>query len=95
MAAYVILNIEVTDPGRYEDYKRAASESIGKHGGKYLVRGGKHEPLEGEWDLDRIVVLEFESTARAREWWSSEDYSRAKDVRRSAATVKAVLVEGM
>jgi len=95
MAAYVILDIEVTDPVRYEDYKRAASESIGKHGGKYLVRGGKHEPLEGNWALDRVVVLEFESVAKARAWWSSEDYSRAKDVRRPAATVKAVLVEGM
>ena len=95
MAAYVILDIEVTDPVRYEDYKRAASESIGKHGGTYLVRGGKHEPLEGEWDLDRIVVLAFESIASAREWWSSEDYTKAKAIRTKAAQVKAVLVEGM
>jgi uncharacterized protein (DUF1330 family) len=95
MAAYVILDIEVTDPVRYEDYKRAASESIAKHGGKYLVRGGKHEPLEGEWDLDRVVVLEFESIAKAREWWSSEDYARAKAIRIKAAQVKAVLVEGV
>ena len=95
MAAYVILNIEVTDPVRYEEYKRAASESIAKRGGKYLVRGGKQEPLEGAWDLDRVVVLEFESAALAREWWSSEDYTRAKAIRMKAARVKAVLVEGV
>jgi uncharacterized protein (DUF1330 family) len=95
MAAYVILDISVTDTTRYEDYKGMASASITKHGGKYLVRGGKHEPLEGDWALDRVVVLEFESVAKARAWWSSEDYSRAKDVRRLAATVKAVLIEGM
>jgi len=95
MAGYVILNINVTDVKRYEDYKGMASASIAKHGGKYLVRGGKHEPLEGDWALDRVVVLEFETVAKAREWWSSEDYSQAKNVRRSAATVKAVVVEGM
>ena len=95
MAAYVILDISVTDTTRYEDYKGMASASIAKHGGKYLVRGGKHEPLEGAWDLDRIVVLEFESTALAREWWTSEDYTRAKAIRTKAAQVKAVLVEGM
>ena len=95
MAAYVILNINVTDMKRYEDYKGMASASIAKHGGKYLVRGGKHEPLEGRWDLDRVVVLEFDTLAKAREWWSSSDYSQAKDVRRSAAKVTAVLVEGM
>lgn len=95
MAAYVILDISVTDPVRYEDYKRAASETIAKHGGKYLVRGGKHEPLEGTWDLDRIVVLEFENTAKARAWWSSVEYAKAKDIRLSAARAKAVLVEGV
>ena len=95
MAAYVILDISVTDMKRYEDYKGLASASIAKHGGKYLVRGGKHEPLEGTWPLDRVVVLEFENIAKARAWWSSEDYSKAKDTRRSAAKVKAVLVEGI
>ena len=95
MAAYVILDISVTDPVRYEDYKRAASETIAKHGGKYLVRGGKHEPVEGDWDLDRVVVLEFESIAKARAWWTSEDYTTAKAIRMKAALVRAVLVEGV
>jgi len=95
MAAYVILDIDVHDPVRYEDYKQLASASIAKHGGKYLVRGGKHEPLESVWDLQRVVVLEFENMAKARAWWSSEDYARAKDIRLAAAKVKAVLVEGV
>ena len=63
MAAYVILDINVVDAARYEDYKRLASASIAKHGGKYLVRGGKQEPLEGSFTFDRVVVLEFESAA--------------------------------
>lgn len=95
MAAYVILDINVVDATRYEDYKRLASASIAKHGGKYLVRGGKQEPLEGSFNLDRVVVLEFETAAKARAWWSSEDYSRAKDIRLAAAKAKAVLVEGV
>ena len=95
MAAYVILDINVIDATRYEDYKRLASASIARHGGKYLVRGGKQEPLEGSFDLDRVVVLEFETAAKARAWWSSEDYSRAKDIRFAAAKAKAVLVEGV
>ena len=95
MAAYVILDINVTDATRYEDYKRLASASIAKHGGKYLIRGGKHEPLEGSWDLDRVVVLEFENLAKARQWWSSEDYVKAKGIRLAAARAKAVLVEGL
>lgn len=95
MAAYVILDIEVTDPVRYEDYKRASTEIIAKYGGQFIVRGGKHESIEGEWDLHRVVVIKFESVARARECWNSKDYAEAKAIRQSAARTKAFLIEGV
>jgi uncharacterized protein (DUF1330 family) len=94
MAAYVILDIDVTDPVRYEDYKRASTEVVARYGGKFLVRGGKHELLEGGWDPHRLVVLEFQNAAKARAWWTSEDYAKAKAIRLPAARAQAVLVEG-
>ena len=68
MAAYIIVEIEVTDPVGYEEYKQQAGATVEKYGGKYLVRGGATEVLEGDWQPKRIVVLEFATMERAREW---------------------------
>ncbi len=94
MAAYVIVDIEVDDPVRYEDYKKSAEATVHAFGGKYLVRGGKVETLEGEWPCARFVVLEFPRAERAREWWASEAYRPAKELRQAAARTKMILVEG-
>ena len=67
MAAYVIVEIEVVDPVGYEEYKKLASASIHNQGGKYIVRGGATEVVEGDWEPKRLVVLEFESMQRARD----------------------------
>ena len=94
MAAYVILDIEITDPARFEDYKRASTLVVAEFGGKFIVRGGKHELLEGSWRPHRVVVIEFESMEKARTWWTSASYKKAKALRLPAARVNAVLVEG-
>jgi uncharacterized protein (DUF1330 family) len=95
MPAYVIANIHVTDPKRYEEYKRRAQATIAAHGGRYLARGGKFEVLEGHWAPHRLVILEFESYERALEWYESEEYGSAKDLRSHISTGEIVVVEGL
>ena len=95
MAAYVIVEMEITDAKAIEEYRKLAGASVEAHGGRFVVRGGKVEPLEGGWDPKRIVVLEFPGTEQARTWWSSKQYSEAKVVRnRATRDVKMILVEG-
>ena len=95
MSALVIVDIEVTDPVRYEDYKRLASASIAAHGGRYLVRGGRSEVLDGTWTPRRLVVLEFDSVEQAKAWRESPEYAEAKQVRESCARSNMVVVEGV
>lgn len=94
MPAYVIANIAVTDPVQYEDYKRLAGPSVTAYEGKYLVRGGTAEILEGGWTPNRVVVLEFPSIERAREWWNSSEYAAAIGIRHASAESELILVEG-
>ena len=95
MPALVIVDIEVTDPVRYEDYKRLASASIAAHGGRYLVRGGASEVLDGTWTPRRLVVLEFDSVEKAKAWRASPEYAGAKKVREGCARSNMVVVEGV
>ncbi len=94
MAAYVIADIDVTDPTQYAEYIKLAPIAVKKYGGKYLVRGGKWEKLEGDWEPKRLAVLEFESLEQAKRWYDSEEYRKARAVRAKAAIFKAVVVEG-
>ncbi len=95
MAAYVIVEIAIQDPVRYEEYKRLAGPTIPLHGGRYLARGGASELLEGDRSPARIVVLEFPTLAKARAWWGSPEYSAAKAIRQSCATARMIVVEGV
>jgi len=95
MAAYVIAEIDVTDPARYEAYKRLAPAAIAAHGGKYLVRGGAAELLEGERMAGRTVILEFPTLDDARRFYHSEQYGVAKRARAGAARFNLLLVEGL
>lgn len=94
MAAYVIVEVDIHDPVLYEDYKKLTPASIAAYGGKFIVRGGKTESLEGDWNPPRLVVLEFPSVERAKEWWASAEYTQAKDIRQRAATTKMLVAEG-
>lgn len=95
MAAYVIAHIDVKDPVQYEDYKKMSPVSIQKFGGRFIVRGGNVEALEGEWPGKRLVVLEFPSVEAARQWHASEDYAPAKALRQATSTGDMFLVEGV
>jgi uncharacterized protein (DUF1330 family) len=95
MPAYVIATIEVTDPAKYEAYKTAAQAAIAAHGGRYLVRGGASEVVEGAFPGSRFVVLEFPDLATARTFAASSDYAAAKAAREGAASMNMVIVEGL
>lgn len=74
MAAYVIVDIQVTDPAGYAEYVQLAPPIVVAYGGRYLVRGGALETLEGDWAPQRLVILEFPSVAQAKAWWDSLEY---------------------
>ena len=94
MAAYVIATVDVRDAALFEEYRKQVPDTIARHGGKYLVRGGQHQVLEGAWQPSRLVVLEFPSLEQARRWYDSEDYRAPKALRMKCALTDAVLVEG-
>ena len=95
MTAYVIVDIDVTDPVRYEDYKLLAAPTVELYGGKYIARGGRTETLEGDWAPTRLVILQFESLEQARRWHDSAEYAPARALRRETATSNMVVIEGV
>jgi len=95
MAAYVIADIDVQDPVRYDDYRKMVPASIAAYGGRFLARSGKVESLEGPWQPKRTVIVEFPSVERAKAWWDSEEYAPAKALRRSASQGSLILLEGI
>jgi uncharacterized protein (DUF1330 family) len=94
MSAYVLVDVTVTDPAQFEVYGRLAQASIAQYGGRYLVRGGASETLEGDWQPRRLVVLEFSSMAQARAWYDSAEYREARAIRHRCSRGDAILVEG-
>ena len=95
MPAYIIVDINITDPARYEDYKKLTPASLLPFDGKFIVRGGNTETLEGDWIPGRLVVVEFPTAEKAKAWWSSEGYAPAKAIRQAASKTRMILVEGV
>jgi len=93
--AYVVTEIVVTDPERYEAYKQMVAPSLAAYGGTFLVRGGAIETLEGTWSPKRFVIVEFSSAAQAKAWWSSPQYAEAKALRQATARTQMILAEGI
>jgi uncharacterized protein (DUF1330 family) len=94
MTAYVIADIDVHDPETYREYTARVPGTLEPFGGRFLVRGGNFEQLEGDWCPRRLVVLEFPSSEHARRWYGSGDYAAAMKIRHSASAGSIVLVEG-
>jgi uncharacterized protein (DUF1330 family) len=95
MPAYVVIDIEVHDAATYERYKQLAPPAIAAYGGRYLARGGETAVLEGNWQPKRLVILQFDSVARAKEWIDSPEYAEARALRQSCSTGNMVVVEGL
>lgn len=94
MPAYIVVEVEVLDPVRYEDYKKMAPPSLKVYGGRFVVRGAKAETLEGAWAPPRFVILEFPSIEKAKAWWSSPEYAEAKALRQATSRTQMIVVDG-
>lgn len=95
MPSYIIVNVEILEPVRYQDYLKAVPGTLAPYGGRFLVRGGKAERLEGTIEPKRIVVIEFDDAERARAWWRSVEYAGPKAIRQATARTDMLLVEGV
>jgi len=96
MSAYIIVDIvSVKDPATYEEYKAKAPALVRKHGGEYLVRGGKSAVVEGDWRPNRVVVLRFPDMAAVRSFYDDPEYEPLKALRKSATETDMVFVEGL
>jgi uncharacterized protein (DUF1330 family) len=95
MPAYVVAEIEVKDPERYEDYKKMSPISIKEFGGRFVVRGAPCDTLEGGWQPKRFVVIEFPSKDVAKAWWSSQEYASAKKLRQETSHTRMIVVDGL
>ncbi len=95
MTAYMIVDNEVTDPEGFREYQTRVGSTLEPYGGKFLVRGGKYETLEGDWHLHQVILLEFPSVEQARRWYQSNEYAPVKDIRLKTAHTQAILVQGI
>lgn len=96
MPAYIIAEVAtVTDPATMEEYRKQVPATLARYGGRFLVRGGAHETIEGDWKLNRLVVLEFPSMEQAKRWYDSEEYREPKAMRLRAGRTNLVMVEGI
>ena len=95
MPAYVIANVDVKDPARYEEYRKMVLPTIQAFGGRFLARGGKIDSLEGAWQPNRLVIVEFPSVERAKAWWSSPEYAPAKALRQQTSDGSLIVIEGV
>lgn len=95
MSAYVIVDIEIVDPSGFEEYRKRVVPMVEKWGGNYVAAGGNLETLEGDWNPKRIVMIQFPSMSRAKEWLNCEEYREVGKIRHRTARTNMVLVEGM
>ncbi len=95
MPAYVVVNVTIRDPLRYDEYRRMATPTVAAYDGRYVARGGAVDVREGDWTPSRLVILEFPSAERARAWWDSPEYAPAKALRQSCADTQLVITEGV
>ena len=95
MPAYVIVNVNIHEPIEYEEYKKLTPASVEAFQGRFIVRGGATEVLEGSPQPGRIVVIEFPNASLAKSWWSSSEYAVAKAIRQRTATTEMILAEGV
>ena len=95
MAAYVIAEIDITNPEGYKAYTAAVPATVEKYGGRFMVRGGKAQALEGDWSEARRVILEFPSMEAARKWYDSPEYEKPLAIRKANSTGRLLLIEGV
>jgi uncharacterized protein (DUF1330 family) len=94
MPAYVLAEIEILNPEGYKAYTALVPATIEKYGGRFLVRGGRADAMEGEWPERRRVIIEFPSMEQAKKWWDSPEYEKPKALRRANSKGRLLFMEG-
>jgi uncharacterized protein (DUF1330 family) len=95
MAAYFVVDVKVENPQLYEEYRKGVNHTLQLYGGKFLVRGGKCETIEGDWQPQRFVILEFEDAEQFKRWYNSPEYGEIRKIRFQTSTAQAILVQGV
>jgi uncharacterized protein (DUF1330 family) len=95
MPAYVINDMEVTDPVAFERYRELSPPTVAQYGGRFLARGGATHAVEGAWSPKRLVIVEFPSVASARAWLDSPEYAPARALRQASARSQLIVTEGI
>jgi uncharacterized protein (DUF1330 family) len=95
MAAYVVVDVSRTDLDRATRYSEMVGSTLERHGGRFLARGAPIDTLEGDWQPERVVVIEFPSADAARAWYESEEYLAARAVRAGAGRWSMIVVDGV
>jgi uncharacterized protein (DUF1330 family) len=95
MPAYLVVDVDVTDPAAFDEYRKAVPPTIAAYGGRYLARGGQTETLEGPWAPKRLVILEFPTMARLKEWYASPEYAPLLALRKKASSSNLIVTEGI
>ena len=95
MSAFVIVDIEIVDPAGFGEYRKAVVPLVQRYGGKYVAVSDRVEALEGDWRPERIVIIEFDSVKRAKEWFNCEEYRAICEIRHRTAKTRIILVEGV
>ena len=95
MPAYVLAEIEITNPEGYKEYTTHVPATVAKYGGRFVVRGGKAQVLEGEWPERRRVLIEFPTVDAARKWFDSPEYEKPKAMRQANSKGRLLLLEGL
>jgi uncharacterized protein (DUF1330 family) len=95
LAVYFIVDVTIDDPQSYAEYSKQVGPMVARYGGRFLVRGGATETIEGSWQPQRLVVIEFADTAHFRAWYDSPEYAEVRAIRFKASTARAVLAHGV
>ena len=95
MAAYVIADVDVSDPEGFEAYRKLAIPTLGRYGGRLLAGSGEIEVIEGSWNPKRLAIVQFASAAQAKRWYTSPEYAAAKPIRQRTASTNLLIVEGI
>lgn len=95
MAGFVIIDVEITDAERYGDFMEEVTATVEAYGGKFVVRGGTFDVIEGDWTPNRLAVLEFATVEDSRAWLDSPEYNALNEIRTSSSNINMVVVEGV
>ena len=95
MVAYIVTQIEITDPETFETYRAQVPPILEKYGGEFIVRGGDREVLEGDWPWPRMVILKFPDREAAKAWHASAEYQGPKALRQAASKANMIIVDGV